>query len=102
MGVSGLAGLIAAENSCAGVCGLLATLEDAPGDSCPLAMSARQEKCAPVGAPSRSLFSLLDARFATARLIDQCVHAAVAILAAPRLDRRLAGNLVLDHGFTDR
>ena len=64
--------------------------------------SHRQEKCAPVGAPSRSLFRLLDARLATTRLIDQRVRTAVAILAAPRLDRRLAGNLVLDHGLTNR
>ena len=55
-----------------------------------------------VGAPSRSLFHLFNARLATPRLIDQRRLAAVAVLAAPSLDRRLAGNLVLDHGFANR
>ena len=63
---------------------------------------ARQEKCAPVGAPSRLLFRLFNARLATARLIDQCGLTALAVLTAPSLDRRLAGNLVLDHGLANR
>lgn len=48
------------------------------------------------------LLCLLNARLAASRLIDQRIRAAVAILAAPSLDRRLAGNLVLDHGLADR
>ena len=63
---------------------------------------ARQEKCAPVGAPSRLLFRLFNARLATARLIDQCGLTALAILATPSLDRRLARNLVFDHGLANR
>ena len=41
MGVSGLAYLIATENSCVGSCGYLATLEDAPRGSRLLAMLHR-------------------------------------------------------------
>ena len=62
----------------------------------------RQEKCAPVGAPSRLLFRLFNARLATPRLIDQCGLTALAILAAPGLNRRLAWNLVFDHGLANR
>ena len=61
-----------------------------------------KKKCAPVGAPSRLLFRLFNARLATARLIDQCGLTALAVLTAPSLDRRLAGNLVLDHGLANR
>ena len=56
-------------------------------------------------APHRRTFSLLrlfNARLATARLIDQCGLTALAVLTAPSLDRRLAGNLVLDHGLANR
>lgn len=63
---------------------------------------AATRKIRPVGAPSRSLFRPLDTRFATSRLVDQRIRAAVAILAAPSLDRRLAGDLVLDHGLANR
>lgn len=48
------------------------------------------------------LLCLLNARLATARLIDQCGLAAIAILTTPSLDRRLAGNLVLDHCLANR
>ena len=48
------------------------------------------------------LLCLLNARLATARLIDQRGLTVLAILAAPSLDRRLAGNLVLDHGLANR
>lgn len=44
------------------------------------------------------LLCLLNARLATTRLIDQRGLTALAILTTPSLDRRLAGNLVLDHG----
>lgn len=56
-------------------------------------------------APRRRTFSLLrflGAWFTTARLINQRCLAAVAILAAPGLNRRLAGNLVFDHGLANR
>lgn len=43
-----------------------------------------------------------NARLASARLIDQCGLAAVAILAAPSLNRRLTGDLVLDHSLANR
>ena len=48
------------------------------------------------------LFRLFNARLATAWLIDKRVGAAIAILTTPSLDRRLAGNLVLDHGLANR
>lgn len=48
------------------------------------------------------LLCLLNARLATAWLIDKRVGAAIAILTTPSLDRRLAGNLVLDHGIANR
>mgnify|MGYP004528220365 CR=1 FL=1 len=48
------------------------------------------------------LLCLLNARLATARLIDKRVGAAIAILTTPSLDRRLAGDLVLDHGLANR
>ena len=71
-------------------------------ESVRIGVEGRQEKCAPVGAPSRLLFRLFNARLATARLIDQRRFTALAILAAPGLNRRLAGNLVLDHGLANR
>lgn len=40
-------------------------------ESVRIGAEGRQEKCAPVGAPSRSLFRLFNARLAAARLIDQ-------------------------------
>ena len=55
----------------------------------------RQEKCAPVGAPSRLLFRLFNARLATSRLIDQCGLTALAILAAPALTEDSLGILCL-------
>ena len=55
-------------------------------ESVRIGAEGRQEKCAPVGAPSRSLFRLFNARLATARLIDQRGLTALAILAAPSLD----------------
>ena len=93
---------IAATGARATACSLLATLEDVPTGSRRSKKLARQEKCAPVGAPSRLLFRLFNARLATARLIDQCGLTALAVLTAPSLDRRLAGNLVLDHGLANR
>ena len=93
---------IAATGARATVRGLLTTLENVPVGSRRSKKLARQEKCAPVGAPSRSLFRLFNARLATARLIDKRVGAAIAILTTPSLDRRLAGNLVLDHGLANR
>lgn len=71
-------------------------------ESVRIGVEGRQEKCAPVGAPSRSLFRLFNARLATPRLIDQCGLTALAILAAPGLNRRLAWNLVFDHGLANR
>ena len=56
-------------------------------------------------APRRRTFSLLHflgARLASARLIDQRGLTAVAILAAPSLNRRLAGDLMLDHSLAHR
>ena len=93
---------IAAAGARATARGLLTTLEDVPVGSRRSKKLARQEKCAPVGAPSRSLFRLFNARLATARLINQRGLTALAILAAPSLDRRLTGNLVLDHGLANR
>lgn len=93
---------IAATGARATARGLLATLEDVPTDSRRSKKLARQEKCAPVGAPSRLLFRLFNARLATSRLIDQCGLTALAILAAPGLNRRLAWNLVFDHGLANR
>lgn len=93
---------IAATGARATARGLLAILEDVPIGSRRSKKLARQEKCAPVGAPSRLLFRLFNARLATARLIDQCGLTALAVLTAPSLDRRLAGNLVLDHGLANR
>lgn len=93
---------IAAVGARATARGLLAILEDVPIGSRRSKKLARQEKCAPVGAPSRLLFRLFNARLATARLIDQCGLTALAVLTAPSLDRRLAGNLVLDHGLANR
>ena len=55
-------------------------------ESVRIGVEGRQEKCAPVGAPSRSLFRLFNARLAAARLINQRGLTALAILAAPSLD----------------
>ena len=93
---------IAATGARATARGLLATLEDVPTGSRRSKKLGRQEKCAPMSAPSRLLFRLFNARLATARLIDQCGLTALAVLTAPSLDRRLAGNLVLDHGLANR
>ena len=61
----------------------------------------RGKKNAPRGR-TLLLLCLLNARLATTRLIDQRIRTAIAILTAPSLDRRLAGNLVLDHSLANR
>ena len=61
----------------------------------------RDRKNAPRGR-TFSLLRFLGARLASARLIDQRGLAAVAILAAPSLNRRLAGDLMLDHSLAHR
>ena len=75
---------------------------ECPDRLAPVQKVGAARKMRPVGAPSRLLFRLFNARLATARLIDQCGLTALTVLTAPSLDRRLAGNLVLDHGLANR
>ena len=86
---------IAATGARATACSLLATLEDVPTGSCRSKKVGAAKKNAPLWAHHPVCYSaFFNARLATARLIDQCGLTALAVLTAPSLDRRLAGNLV--------
>ena len=102
IGAEGRRSLTAATGARATARGLLATLEDVPIGSRRSEKLAWQEKCTPVGAPSRSLFRLFNARFTASRLINQSGLAAIAIQTTPGLDRRLTGDLMFDHSFAHR